>query len=171
MKSSTRFSVIGVVVAAVVAAFFLRGAVRPAANPAESPLAASAPAASAKASGAAPLPAPAPLPRLVDLGRGTCIPCKMMAPILEELAETYAGKLVVEVIDLREQPEAAGQYGIRVIPTQIFYDASGTERFRHEGFLSKDAILTKWRELGVELVAAPAAGVGASSKPGAGETH
>ena len=95
------------------------------------------------------------LPRLVDLGRGTCIPCKLMAPILEELTEQYAGELIVEVIDLRERPGAAGQYGIRVIPTQIFYDASGAERFRHEGYMSKDAILAKWRELGVELETRP----------------
>ena len=96
---------------------------------------------------------PATLPRLVDLGRGTCIPCKMMAPILEELAEDFADKLIVEVIDLRELPGAARRYGIRVIPTQIFYDASGTERFRHEGFMSREAILAKWSELGVELEA------------------
>ena len=151
MKNSMRSSIIGVVIAAVVAAFFLRGASRPATNPPESPPGANAPAASA------PAPLPTPLPRLVDLGRGTCIPCKMMAPILEELGKEYSGKLTVEVIDLREQPGAAGQFGIRMIPTQIFYDASGTECFRHEGFLSKDAILAKWRELGVELEA-PARG-------------
>ena len=92
-----------------------------------------------------------PLPRLVDLGANTCIPCKMMAPILEELTAEYRGRLQVEVIDLRERREAAKEYDIRVIPTQIFFDADGQERFRHEGFMSKEDILQKWQELGVDL--------------------
>jgi hypothetical protein len=52
------------------------------------------------------------------------------------------------------------EYGIQVIPTQIFYDATGKERFRHEGFYSKEDILAKWKEFGVDLsdpsAAAPA---------------
>ena len=90
------------------------------------------------------------LPRLVDLGRGTCIPCKKMAPILEELKREYQDRAVVEVIDLRDDPGAAREYGIRVIPTQIFYDAGGEEVWRHEGFLGKDAIRAKFTEMGVE---------------------
>ncbi len=92
-----------------------------------------------------------PLPRLVDLGSTTCVPCKMMAPILEELSREYQGRLVVEVIDVRASRSAAELYGIRVIPTQIFFDAAGKERFRHEGFMDRDAILAKWKELGVAL--------------------
>lgn len=88
------------------------------------------------------------LPRLVDLGATKCIPCKMMAPILEDLKKTYAGKIDVQFIDVWENPAAGGQYGIKVIPTQIFYDAAGKELFRHEGFFGKDDILAKWKELG-----------------------
>jgi thioredoxin 1 len=91
------------------------------------------------------------LPRLVDVGRGTCIPCKMMAPILEELKKEYGGVAVVEVIDLRYNPAAAVQYGIRAIPTQVFFDREGKEVWRHLGFMSKDAIVAKFREMGVEL--------------------
>lgn len=91
------------------------------------------------------------LPRLVDLGAGKCIPCKMMAPILEELKKTYAGKLDVQFIDVWENPGAGGQYGIRVIPTQIFFDATGKELFRHEGFFSREDILAKWKGFEVEL--------------------
>jgi len=90
-------------------------------------------------------------PRLVDLGAGTCIPCKMMAPILDELRETYKEELEVVFIDVRQDNAAAKKYGITVIPTQIFYDASGKERFRHQGFFSREDILAKWKELGVEL--------------------
>jgi thioredoxin 1 len=93
--------------------------------------------------------APGRLPRLVDLGRGTCIPCKMMAPILEDLKAEYEGRAVVEVIDLRDHREAAGEYGIRVIPTQIFFDAEGKEVWRHEGFLAKEDIVAKFTEIGV----------------------
>jgi thioredoxin 1 len=101
------------------------------------------------------VPAPAtqskPLPRLVDLGADKCIPCKMMAPVLEDLKKTYAGRMDVLFIDVWENPDAGEQYGINVIPTQIFYDADGKERFRHEGFFGKDDILAKWKELGVSL--------------------
>ena len=94
------------------------------------------------------------LPRLVDLGAGKCIPCKMMAPILEELKNEYTGSLRVDVLDIEKNPGFPEEYGVQIIPTQIFFDASGTERFRHEGFMSKEDILSKWRELGVELTKA-----------------
>ena len=96
-------------------------------------------------------PRDAALPRLVDLGSDKCIPCKMMAPLLQELKQEYAGRLVVEVIDVRQNREAAAQYGIRMIPTQVFVAPSGDELFRHEGFMSKEAILAKWEELGVDI--------------------
>jgi thioredoxin 1 len=92
---------------------------------------------------------PANLPRLVDLGAGKCIPCKMMAPILEELKKEYRGRLDVTFVDVWEKPDEAKKYNIKIIPTQIFYDASGKELFRHEGFFSKEDILGKWKELGV----------------------
>ena len=91
------------------------------------------------------------LPRLVDLGAGKCIPCKKMAPILEELRKEYAGRMEVEFIDVWKDPDAGKAYGVEMIPTQIFYDANGTELFRHTGFFGKEDILGKWKELGVEL--------------------
>jgi thioredoxin 1 len=94
---------------------------------------------------------PAKLPRLVDLGASRCIPCRMMAPILEELSREQKGKLEVVVIDVWEKPEVARAYGIRVIPTQIFYDSKGREFYRHEGFISKADILAKFKEHGITL--------------------
>lgn len=91
------------------------------------------------------------IPKLVDLGAGKCIPCKMMAPILEQLKQEFAGRLDVQFIDVWENPDAGKQYGISVIPTQIFYDATGKERFRHEGFYSREDILGEWKKLGVNL--------------------
>lgn len=94
----------------------------------------------------------AAIPRLVDLGAHKCIPCKMMAPILADLKQTYAGRMDVTFIDVWETPEEARKYGINIIPTQIFYDAAGKELFRHEGFYGKEEILAKWKELGVDLM-------------------
>ena len=91
------------------------------------------------------------LPALVELGSDQCIPCKMMAPILEELKSECAEKLQVNFLDVRKYRDLSALYGIQVIPTQIFYDDSGKELFRHEGFYSKDDILAKWKELGVDL--------------------
>jgi thioredoxin 1 len=91
------------------------------------------------------------LPRLVDLGANKCIPCKAMKPILDELRATYAGTLDVVFIDVWENPNKGKEYGINIIPTQIFYDAGGKELFRHEGFFSRADILAKWKEFGVDL--------------------
>ena len=96
-------------------------------------------------------PAPSRLPKLLDLGAGKCIPCKMMAPILEELKKEYAGRMSVEFIDVWVNPEAAKPYGVEVIPTQIFYAMDGRELFRHVGFFGREDILGKWKELGVDL--------------------
>jgi thioredoxin 1 len=103
------------------------------------------------------------LPRLVDLGSTTCIPCKMMAPILEDLRKECAGRMQVDFIDVNQNPDAAKPFGIKLIPTQVFFDASGKELWRHEGFISKDDILAKWKELGVDLPASPATSQPAST--------
>lgn len=95
------------------------------------------------------LPQRTDLPRLVDLGAETCIPCKLMAPILKELKEEYAGRVEIEFLDIDKNPDLVGAYRVRIKPTQIFYDASGKELFRHEGFYSKEDILTKFKELGI----------------------
>ncbi len=87
---------------------------------------------------------------LVDVGAGSCIPCKMMAPILEELKREYEGRAVIAFVDLRYDREAAKRFAIRGIPTQIFYDAQGREVTRHLGFLDKEAIRKTLAQLGVE---------------------
>jgi thioredoxin 1 len=109
-------------------------------------------------------PAKADLPRLVDLGADKCIPCKMMMPVLKELKQEYAGRMKVDFIDVWKIPDAGKAYRINLIPTQIFFDASGKELFRHEGFFSKADILAKWKELGVDLKAKSAAGRAPAAK-------
>ena len=97
---------------------------------------------------------PSDLPRLVDLGADNCIPCKLMAPILQELKVEYAEVFTTHFIDVWKNPEAGRQFSVRMIPTQIFFDADGKELFRHEGFMSKQDILMRWRQLGVSLATA-----------------
>jgi len=90
------------------------------------------------------------LPRVVDLGADKCIPCKKLAPILEELKKEYAGRVTVDFIDVWKDPKAGEPYKIRVIPTQIFFAADGKEVWRHEGFLPKEDFVKKFAELGVK---------------------
>lgn len=89
--------------------------------------------------------------RLVDLGARKCIPCKAMAPILEELRSEYAGRFDVTFIDVWQDPGAAAAFRIHMIPTQIFYGPDGRELARHEGFMSKADIISQWGALGVKL--------------------
>ncbi len=92
-----------------------------------------------------------PIPRLVNLGAGKCIPCKAMAPILNQLRVDFAGRLEVTFIDVWQHPAEAQAYRVKMIPTQIFYGADGRELARHEGFSSREEILARWKTLGVEL--------------------
>lgn len=87
---------------------------------------------------------------MVDLGAHECIPCKMMEPILRDLQREYQGRAAVIFIDVWKDRQAAGRFGIRVIPTQIFYDKEGKEVYRHEGFLDKKSIIDVFAKLGVQ---------------------
>jgi thioredoxin 1 len=88
------------------------------------------------------------LPRLVDVGADKCIPCVKMAPILESLKTDYEGKFEVIFIDAWKNQKEASKHRVRMIPTQIFYTADGTELYRHTGFYGREQILAKWLELG-----------------------
>lgn len=79
-------------------------------------------------------------PTLVDFGSKGCVPCDMLAPILETLQKKYKGKANVVVVLTGEEPVLASRYGIEVIPLQIFYDKTGKEVFRHTGFFPQDEI-------------------------------
>jgi thioredoxin 1 len=85
---------------------------------------------------------------MVDIGAHACVPCRM-TPIIEELSREYDGRAAIVFIDVWVNQGEARRYGVRAIPTQIFYDANGEERYRHEGFLDKDAIVRTLTELGV----------------------
>lgn len=109
----------------------------------------SAPAMADESGEAAVLPAPG-MVTMVDIGADRCIPCKLMAPIIEEVREEYQGRAVIAFVDVWKYPERAKPFGVRVIPTQIFYDAQGREALRHEGFMEKEKIVKVLRRLGVQ---------------------
>ncbi|MBK9140783.1 MAG: thioredoxin family protein [Verrucomicrobia bacterium] len=158
MKTPVKLLIIAAVAIAAVAAVALKQT--RSSTDTETPAATPSPVAAAAVEPAAPAPAPAPakLPKLIDLGADKCIPCKMMAPILAEFKRDYADQFVTEFIDVWKDSAPAKQYGIRAIPTQIFFDAEGKELFRHEGFYGKDDMLNKWKELGVTIRSPAAAG-------------
>ena len=72
----------------------------------------------------------------VELGSVNCIPCKQMQPVMKSIEEKYGDQVKVIFYDVwkSEQKKYATQYGIKLIPTQVFLDANGKEFHRHEGF-------------------------------------
>ena len=86
---------------------------------------------------------------MIDLGAEECTPCKMMVPILEELKKEYDGKADIIFIDVWKDPGQAKKFGVRAIPTQIFFDADGREFYRHTGFMDKKRIVDIFSKMGV----------------------
>ena len=87
---------------------------------------------------------------MVDIGAKACIPCKMMIPVIESLSEEYAGRAAIVFIDVWKNPNEPQKFGIKTIPTQIFYDKDGKEVMRHEGYFEKESIVKILAKLGVE---------------------
>lgn len=81
-----------------------------------------------------------PLVTFIELGAESCIPCRMMQPVMKEITDEYKGLVKVIFIDLYKDKEAAQKYGVRVMPTQVFLDHQGREFWRHEGFYPKAEI-------------------------------
>ena len=120
---------------------------------ARQPATAPSPAPAQPASGDARQPVPGlqkGLPAVLDFGRGTCLPCKAMKPILDELKKELAGKVEIRIVDTGEDEATADKFNIQLIPTQVFLDATGKEVYRHEGFLPKEDILAKLKEMGIK---------------------
>ena len=82
------------------------------------------------------------LPTIVDFWAVWCVPCKMIAPILEEIAEEHDGKLQVFKLDVDENPETAMRYGVMGIPTLILFK-NGQAVEQIQGMRPKAQILSK----------------------------
>ena len=93
---------------------------------------------------------PRTLPTLLEFGRGKCIPCKKMKPILEELMKECEGKAVIRIVDIDQEKELTQKNKVMMIPTQVFYDTTGKEAFRHVGFFEKDSVKAHLQAVGVK---------------------
>jgi len=89
-------------------------------------------------------------PTLAEFGASTCIPCKEMKPILEQLAIEYEGKLNVVIVEVYDQMELTRSYKIMTIPTQVVFDSAGKEITRHIGLWPKEQIIAQLKKMGIE---------------------
>jgi thioredoxin 1 len=89
-------------------------------------------------------------PAVIDLGARSCVQCKKMAPVLEELASEYKGRAGVLFIDVSADGAAAERFRVRMIPTQIFFDARGKEVKRHIGYMDKAVIVKELKAAGLK---------------------
>ena len=86
------------------------------------------------------------LPTLVDFYADWCGPCKMVAPILEELAGEYNGKLNIYKVNTEEQRELASLFGIQSIPSLLFIPKEGQPQMAM-GALPKDSLKQAFKEV------------------------
>lgn len=82
---------------------------------------------------------------VVDFTAPWCGPCKMMAPLFEDVAHQFEGKVKMGKLDVDENTETASQFGISGVPTVIFFK-DGAEKTRLVGFQSKEALMEKLNE-------------------------
>ena len=88
-------------------------------------------------------------PVLVDFGSNSCIPCRQLRPILQEIKKEQEGKLEVLVIDIYRNQSLAAQHRIQVMPTLVFFDSSGKEVLRRQGFMPKTVLMEELKKVGI----------------------
>ena len=93
-----------------------------------------------------------PIITFIELGSVNCIPCKKMQPIMKSIEEKYGEQIKVIFYDVWKDDTKAREYGIRLIPTQVFLDKNGKEFFRHEGFYPESEIDKLLQSKGLKVV-------------------
>ena len=89
------------------------------------------------------------VPILLEFGRGWCVPCKYMKPILDEMGAAYSGKAIVATVDMDVNKDLVRDFRIRMMPTQVFIAPDGKEFFRNEGTFERDHIMQVFTKMGV----------------------
>jgi thioredoxin 1 len=113
------------------------------------------------------------VPIIIEFGSDSCIPCKQMAPIIDELNKELQGKVIIKFVDVWKNPSFATGYPLSVIPTQVFIDSKGnaynpadkntlqlqyysakdtgtTSFTTHEGTITKEQLLSILKEMGMK---------------------
>jgi len=115
------------------------------------------------AGGAGPSASPAPTQHsgaaakvtFVELGSDSCVPCKEMRPVMAGIQKTFGDQVEIVFYDVWDDPAPANEYGVQMIPTQIFLDETGAEFHRHTGFYPQEDIEALLVERGLEKIATP----------------
>lgn len=89
------------------------------------------------------------VPVLIEFGRGWCIPCKYMKPILDDMARAYSGRAIVVTGDMDANKDLVRDLHIRMMPTQVFLLPDGKEFFRNEGTLEREQIMQIFAKMGL----------------------
>ncbi len=89
------------------------------------------------------------VPILLEFGRGWCIPCKYMKPILDDMGTAYQGKAIVIPVDMDANKDLVANFRIRMMPTQVFLTPDGKEFFRNEGTLERNQIAYVFSKMGL----------------------
>lgn len=82
-------------------------------------------------------------PTVIEFGSTNCAGCKEMKPILQNLALTYGERIVVSDIDILKETTYIQRYQIKLMPTQVFYDAQGRELSRHMGKINATEMVSR----------------------------
>ncbi|MGI6174359.1 MAG: thioredoxin [Christensenellales bacterium] len=83
---------------------------------------------------------------LVDFWASWCGPCRMLAPVIEEIAKENAGTLKVGKVNVDNEPELAQKYGIQSIPTVLLFQ-DGKPVAKHIGYAAKERLEAMWKNL------------------------
>jgi thioredoxin 1 len=99
-----------------------------------------------------PNPVTNPQVTFVELGSKSCIPCRLMQPVMRAVESRFGAQVKVIFYDVAssEQRRYADIYSIRLIPTQVFLNKTGKEFFRHEGFFSEAEITRLLKSQGLK---------------------
>jgi thioredoxin 1 len=113
------------------------------------------------------------MPALLEFGRGWCIPCKYMKPILNDMAKAYNGRAIVTTVDMDANKGLVRAFRIRMMPTQVFLTPDGKEFYRNEGTFEREQIIQVFSKMGLAppgQMTAPSAG-GPRRHPASGQAR